>query len=312
MGKKIVVALGGNAILQPGQEGTFENQLENVRTTAKILAKLIQEGHQLVITHGNGPQVGNILRQNEEAANVIPQQPLDALSGQSQGFIGYMMVQSIVSELNLLQLDIPVVNILTRTEVSKEDPDFKDPSKPIGGFFTKEEAEKLISEKGWNMKEDANRGYRRVVPSPKPIKIHEAQTIKKLVDQGTIVVASGGGGIPVVTNEDGTVKGIEAVIDKDRSGVRLAKEVEADLFMILTDVENVYVNYGKPDQKALRQISLEEIEKYAEEGHFSKGSMAPKVESAIEFAQDGKTAIICSLVKVEGALQGESGTIISR
>ena len=312
MSKTIVVALGGNAILQPGQEGTYENQLNNVRKSTKFLAKLVKDGYKLVITHGNGPQVGNILRQNEEAADVVPPLPLDVLSGQSQGFIGYMMVHSLINELNTLQINTPVVNLLTRVEVSRDDKDFNDPSKPIGTFYTLEESQAMVAEKGWNMKEDSNRGYRRVVPSPEPLKIHESAAIKSLTEQGNIVVACGGGGIPVVTNEDGTVEGVEAVIDKDRSSFKLAQEMEADVFMILTDVDNVYVNYGTPDQKALGKISVEEMEGYVAEGQFSAGSMGPKVEATLEFAKGTGTAIICSLEQVDKALRGESGTIISK
>lgn len=312
MSKKIVVALGGNAILQAGQEGTFENQYNNVKKSTKFLAKLIQEGHKLVITHGNGPQVGNILLQNEEAKDVVPPLPLDVLSGESQGFIGYMMVQALENELKTLGVDAPVVNLLTRVEVSKDDPDFKEPSKPIGPFYSKEEADQLAAEKGWTVVEDSNRGYRRVVPSPEPLKIHEAQTIKDLAEAGSIVVACGGGGIPVMTTQAGGVEGIEAVIDKDRSGYKLAEEVNADVFMILTDVDNVFVNFGTPDQKALEQITVNEMETYVEEGQFSKGSMGPKVEAALNFARKTGTSIICSLEQVDKAINGKSGTIISK
>lgn len=311
MSKKIVVALGGNAILQAGQKGTFENQYENVKTSTKFLAKLIQEGHKLVITHGNGPQVGNILLQNEEAKDVVPALPLDVLNGQSQGFIGYMMVQALETELKSLGVDVPVVNLLTRVEVSKDDPDFKEPSKPIGPFYSKEESDKLAAEKGWKMIEDSNRGYRRVVPSPEPLKIHEAQTIKDLSDAGSVVIACGGGGIPV-TSANGDIEGIEAVIDKDRSGYKLAEEVEADVFMILTDVDNVYVNFGTPDQKALEKVTLEEMQAYVDQGQFGKGSMGPKVEAAINFASKRGVSIICSLEQVDKAINGESGTIISK
>lgn len=312
MSKKIVVALGGNAILQAGQEGTFENQYNNVKTSTKFLAKLIQEGHKLVITHGNGPQVGNILLQNEEAKDVVPALPLDVLNGESQGFIGYMMVQALENELKTLGVEAPVVNLLTRVEVSKDDPDFKDPSKPIGPFYSKEESDKLAAEKGWDMTEDSNRGYRRVVPSPEPLQIHEAETIKTLAEAGNIVVACGGGGIPVMTSAEGKVEGIEAVIDKDRSGYKLAEEVDADVFMILTDVDNVFVNFGTPEQKALEQITVDEMDRYVEEGQFSKGSMGPKVESALHFARKTGTSIICSLEQVDKAINGESGTIISK
>lgn len=313
MSKTIVVALGGNAILQANEAGTYENQLNNVRKSSKFLAKLIKEGYKLVITHGNGPQVGNILRQNEEAANVVPPMPLDVLNGESQGFIGYMIVGCLEKELKALGYDAPVVNLLTRIEVAKEDEDFNDPSKPVGAFYSEEEAKTLIAEKKWNMKEDTNRGgWRRVVPSPRPIKILEAKTIKDLAEAGNIVVASGGGGIPVVRAGDGFFEGIEAVIDKDRSGCKLAEEVNADIFMILTDVEHVYVNYGKSDEKSLGRITVSQLEGLESEGHFGKGSMGPKVESALGFAKNNnKTSIICSLEKVDEALHGESGTIIS-
>src|SRR5699024_2378614 len=283
MSKTIVVALGGNAILQPKQARTYENQLDNVRKSSKFLAKLIKDGYKLVVTHGNGPQVGNILRQNEEAEDVVPPMPLDVLNGESQGFIGYMMIQCLQNELEALGLNTPVASLVTRVEVSRSDADFHDPSKPIGPFYTKNEAKMLMDERSWNMKEDSNRGWRRVVPSPRPINILEADAVRKLTDEGYVVVASGGGGIPVVKTGNRHHEGIEAVIDKDRSGYKLAEEVNADMFMILTDVEHVFVNFGTPEQKALKNVTIRELEDYMKDGQFSKGSMAPKVESALGF-----------------------------
>ena len=308
MVKKVVIALGGNAILQPKQEATYENQLENVRKSSEIIARIVKNGHSVIITHGNGPQVGNILRQNEEAKEFVPPFPLDVCSAESQGFIGYMMDQTLKNELKNLGLGNSVVSILTQTEVSKDDPAFQKPDKPIGVFFTEEEAKQLAEEKGWTVMEDAGRGWRRVVPSPTPKTIHGSDVIKKLTDNGVIVIAAGGGGIPVVKNEDGTFTGIEAVIDKDRSGFRLAEEVQADVFMVLTDVPNVYVNYGKPDQKALTHVTLEEAEQYVSEGQFSAGSMGPKMEAAIRFAEQGGRAIICSLDQADLAMEGKAGT----
>jgi carbamate kinase len=310
VGKKVVIALGGNAILQPKQSPDYGTQLENVKKSCKIIAKLVQEGYQLVISHGNGPQVGNLLRQNEEAKNVVPQMPLDILSAETQGFMGYMIEQEILNELNKLGIDKKVVTIVTRVEVSREDERFKDPSKPVGAFYTAEEAEKLAEEKGWLLKEDANRGWRRVVPSPKPIRILEAETIKELVSKDIIVIAGGGGGIPVAREKDGSYTGVEAVIDKDLSSCKLAEETQADIFMILTDVEHAYINYGKPEQMALKEITVQEAEKYIKEGQFAKGSMGPKVEAAMEFAKTGGKSYICSLDKADKSLKGESGTII--
>lgn len=312
MSKKVVVALGGNAILQAGQEGTFENQYNNIKGTANYLAKLIKEGYELVIMHGNGPQVGNILLQNEEAKDVVPALPLDAISAESQGFIGYMMLQALEEELQAAGVEKNVVNLVTRTVVSKDDEDFKDPSKPIGPFYPEEEANKLAKEKGWVVGEDAGRGYRRLVPSPQPLQIIESDAIKALAEGGSVVIAAGGGGIPVAKTDSG-YEGVDAVIDKDRSGYKLAEEVDADVFMILTDVENVFVNWGTPDQKALEKLSIAEMEEYVAEGQFAAGSMGPKVEAALDFAKssDKATAIICSLEKVDAALRGESGTIIS-
>lgn len=309
--KKIVVALGGNAILQPGQHGTYENQYANVKKTSHFLAGLVAEGHTLVITHGNGPQVGNLLRQNEEAAEVTPPLPLDVLNGESQGFIGYMLLQALQNEFTKRELPTSVVNLVTRVEVSPNDPDFLDPTKPVGLFYTKEEAQALTKERGWVMKEDANRGWRRVVPSPLPLRILEAPIANRLAEMGYVVIASGGGGIPVTKDIQGLYQGIEAVIDKDRSGCILASEVEADIFMILTDVENAYLHYGTPEQKALTRLTPDEAEGYLLSGQFSAGSMKPKVESALRFAKNsGGVSIICSLAKVTEALQGKSGTWI--
>ncbi|RDU35438.1 carbamate kinase [Neobacillus piezotolerans] len=312
MSQKVVVALGGNAILQPKQEATYENQLQNVQKSSEIIARIVKNGHTVIVTHGNGPQVGNILRQNEEAKDVVPPFPLDVCSAESQGFIGYMMEQTLKNELRKLGLDNPVVSLLTETEVSKDDPAFEDPSKPIGVFFSEEEAKELAEEKNWVVKEDAGRGWRRVVASPMPKSILGSDIIKKLTDDRVIVIAAGGGGIPVVKNEDGTLTGIEAVIDKDRSGFRLAEEVKSDVFMILTDVQNVYVNYGKPDQKALTHVTLEEAKRYVEDGQFSAGSMGPKMEAAIKFAEQGGRAIICSLDQADLAMEGKAGTHITK
>ncbi|AIG26572.1 carbamate kinase [Brevibacillus sp. 7WMA2] len=312
MSQKVVIALGGNAILQPKQQATYENQLENIQKSCEVIARIVKQGYEVIITHGNGPQVGNILRQQDEAKEVVPPFPLDVCSAESQGFIGYMMNQCLLNELQKLGLTNSVISMLTQTEVSKEDPAFQNPTKPIGVFYSEEEAKRLTEEKGWIVKEDAGRGWRRVVPSPMPKAIIGADLIQSLTDQENIVIAAGGGGIPVSRQSDGTLVGVEAVIDKDRSGYQLAQDVNADIFMILTDVENVYVNYGKPNQKSLETISLEEAKQYADEGQFSAGSMGPKMESAIGFAEKGGTAIICSLDQADLALAGKAGTRITQ
>ncbi|MEJ8547562.1 carbamate kinase [Brevibacillus borstelensis] len=312
MGKKtILVALGGNAILQPKQEATFQNQYENVKTSCEFLAKLVQNGYNLVVTHGNGPQVGTILRQNEEASHVVPSMPLDVCSAESQGFIAYMMQQALFNELKRLGIRKNVVSVVTRTEVALDDPAFQDPDKPIGVFYTEEEAKKLSEEKNWVVKEDAGRGWRRVVPSPAPLNIVESESIVDLIKAGHIVISCGGGGIPVVRKEDGTYEGVEAVIDKDRSGCKLAEQIQADIFVILTDVEHVYINYGKENQQALTDLTVDELEAYIAEGQFSAGSMGPKIEAARNFAKQGGTSIICALDKADLALEGKSGTRVS-
>lgn len=308
--KTILVALGGNAILRPKQEATFENQMNNINISCRFLAKLVQEGCRLVVTYGNGPQVGNILRQNEEAADVVPALPLDACSAESQGLLAYMMQQALLNELILLGIEKSVISVITRTEVSPDDPAFTNPEKLIGPFYTEEVAKQLAKEKNWTVKEDSNRGWRRVVPSPEPLHIVEGESINQLINSGHIVITCGGGGIPVVRRSNGTYRGIEAVIDKDRSSSKLAKQIGAEIFVILTDTDYVYINYGKADQEALEKVTVKELEKYIEQGHFSKGSMGPKVESACHFARTGGSSIICSLDQADLALEMKSGTHI--
>ncbi|MCR8644772.1 carbamate kinase [Paenibacillus sp. N1-5-1-14] len=311
MSKRVVIALGGNAILQPHQEATYENQLENVRKSSEIIADIVEQGYEVVVTHGNGPQVGLILRQNEEAMDVVPPFPLDVCNAKSQGMIGYMLDQCLKNEIHKRGLKQDVVSILTQTQVSADDEAFNHPTKPIGTFYSEEEAKQMMEEKDWNMIEDAGRGWRRVVPSPQPQSIMESESIMKLVASGSLVIASGGGGIPVVAAEDGTISGVEAVVDKDRSGLKLAQEANADIFMMVTDVNTVFINYGTPDQKALRHITVDEANQYMHDGHFSSGSMGPKMEAALSFAKLGKHSIICSLKEAAIALQGDSGTHIS-
>lgn len=310
MAKRVVIALGGNAILKPNQPATVETQLANIQLSAEQIAKIEKLDHQIVVTHGNGPQVGNILRQNEEAKEVVPPFPLDVCNAESQGFIGYLMEQSIKNKIEQEELTSNVVTLLTQVEVAADDPAFEKPTKPIGLFYSEEEAKKMAEEKHWVMEEDAGRGYRRVVPSPQPVTIHGVESMVHLLNQNTIVIAGGGGGIPVVKQAEG-LKGIEAVIDKDRTGKKLAEQVDADVFMMLTDVSNVYINYGTPEQEKLTGLSVSEAQAYFDAGHFAEGSMGPKMEAAIAFAKQGKTAIICSLEEADLALLGEAGTSIA-
>lgn len=302
---KVVIALGGNAILQPGQKGSYDVQKENIDKSVESIKKVVKANYKLAIVHGNGPQVGQILQQNEIAKDEIPSQPLFALNAQSQGYIGFMIQESIKNALR----NHEVTSLLTMVEVDAQDEAFTKPEKPIGTFYTEEEAKILEEEKQWVMGEDAGRGYRRLVASPKPISIIEKESIKTLLDAGHIVISTGGGGIPVQKIKDQYV-GIDAVIDKDLSALRLAKDIDADVLMILTDVSNVYINYGKDNQEKLETITVKEAEKHMADGQFSAGSMGPKVEACIDFAKQGKTAIICSLDEALEALEGKKGTRI--
>lgn len=307
MGKKVVVALGGNAILQPKQAATYENQYNNVLNATKRMVEIHKAGYELIVTHGNGPQVGNIIAQNEAAKHVVEPFPIYINGAQSQGLIGYMMEAALKNNLKAQGIDNNVVTLLTMVEVDQFDPAFQNPTKPIGVFFTEEEAKQLEEEKGYAMVEDAGRGYRRVVPSPEPQLIHGVDAINELA-KNAIVISSGGGGIPVYRDDSGLLKGLDAVIDKDRSGLKLAQQTDADIFIILTDVPNVYINYGKENEEKLTNVTLEDAERYIQEGQFAAGSMLPKVKAAVDFARSGKEAIICSLDQAVEALAGQAGT----
>jgi carbamate kinase len=274
---------------------------------------LIKNGYQLAITHGNGPQVGDILLKNEIAKSSLPPMPLDICSSESQGMIGYMLQQSMYSELQLAGLDSSIATIVTQTVVNSDDPAFSHPTKPVGPFYTAMEASKLRGEKGWTVVDDSGRGFRRVVPSPQPVRLLEERTIKTLFEQGTIVIATGGGGVPVIVEKDGSLKGVEGVIDKDRASVLFANIISADILLILTDVENVYVDYNRPNQRPLTHLSVEEAKKLAAEGQFAIGSMAPKVESAIRFVEEGgNKTIITSIDNALQSLNGVGGTVITK
>ncbi|WP_080875615.1 carbamate kinase [Oceanobacillus timonensis] len=310
MGENVVIALGGNAILQPNQEATYNNQLDNVVSATGHMIEIREAGHNIVITHGNGPQVGNIIVQNEAAKDTVPAFPIDVCNAESQGFIGYMLEQSLKNHISKRQISANVATLLTMVEVDKNDKAFQNPTKPIGVFFSEEEA-KQMEAKGYTMTEDAGRGYRRVVPSPEPKVIHGIDEIRQLIDE-TIVISSGGGGIPIYRDEQDQIHGVEAVIDKDRSGLKLAQQVDADVFMMLTDVPNVYINFGKENEQKLSQVTIEEAEQYVAEDQFPAGSMLPKIQAGIEMAKLGKEAIICSLDQAVDALEGKAGTRITK
>jgi carbamate kinase len=307
----IVVALGGNAILQPGQKGTFEEQMSNVHITCEQLVQMVESGkYRVVVTHGNGPQVGNLLLQNEAGKDVAAPMPLFVCGAESQGLIGLMIQQNLGNLLAKKGRQIPVATVVTQVVVDKTDDAFQNPTKPVGPFYSEAEAKALESEKGYNVREDAGRGWRRVVPSPDPREIYEKESIRALVDARAIVIASGGGGIPVV-REDGELKGVDAVIDKDLAGERLAVDVGASIFMVLTDVDSVRLNYKTPEEKALSTVTVSEAKRYRDEGHFAKGSMEPKVRAAIRFVEaGGEKAIITSLDRAFDALEGRAGTTI--
>lgn len=306
--KKIVVALGGNALQSKGVANTAEGQLAVVRKTAEYLAELCQEGYELSIVHGNGPQVGRILLASETAKDVTPAMPFDVCGAMSQGYIGYHIQQALGDALKARGIKTPVVTLTTQIVVDRNDERFNNPSKPIGPFYSEEEAA-LLNEKGYCMKEDAGRGWRRVVASPIPQKIVEIESIKALA-KTAIVVSCGGGGIPVVETDDGRTEGIAAVIDKDYAAELLAEELGVDTLLILTEVEKVAINWNKPDQKNLDRLSVQEAKQYISEGHFAPGSMLPKVETAVKFAESCKTrtAIITSLDNAVNALKGMTGT----
>ena len=309
MNKKIVIALGGNAL-----GNTAAEQLELVANTAKAIVDLIAEGNEVVIAHGNGPQVGMInlgLSTAAEAGAIKADMPFPECGAMSEGYIGYHLQQAIGNELVSRGMKKPVATIVTQTVVSEDDPAFHNPTKPVGAFYDKETAERIAAEKGYTMVEDAGRGYRRVVPSPKPFDIVEAESIKTLVDAGNVVIAVGGGGIPVI-RKDGKVFGTPAVIDKDFGSELLAELLDADMLIILTAVEKVAINFNKPDQKGLDDLTPAEATAYIAQDQFAKGSMLPKVQAAVKFAESkaGRTALITLLEKAKDGIAGKTGTRI--
>jgi carbamate kinase len=305
----IVAALGGNAIIKKGEQGTFAQQFRNTYESMGYIAHLIRAGHQVVLTHGNGPQVGFIMIQVEAAAGKVPTAPLHVDVAQSQGSMGYMIAQSLINQLQEHSIDISVAAVVTQVLVNTDDPAMTHPTKPVGAFYTRQRAAEL-ERLGHTVVEDSGRGWRRVVPSPRPIRIIETDIIKELVQAGTIVVACGGGGIPVA-DENGALNGVDAVIDKDLASSLLAIEIKAEVLMFLTTVDRVALNYGTQQQVELERLSLAEATQYLSEGQFPPGSMGPKIEAAVEFVENGGgRAIVCRPELVVEALAGRAGTVI--
>lgn len=311
MGKRLVIALGGNAL-----GNNPEEQLQLVKETAKSVVDLVKDGNDVIIGHGNGPQVGMINLAMDFSANGgagTPSMPFPECGAMSQGYIGYHLQQAIQEELKKAGIDKECASIITQVVVDEKDPAFEKPSKPVGMFYSKEEAEKIQKEKGFTFVEDAGRGYRRVVPSPKPQRIVELNVVNQLVGHGNVVITVGGGGIPVIETGDG-LKGVASVIDKDRSSAKLAMDLKADMLVILTAVDRVCINFNKPDQKSIAEMTVEDAKQYIEEGHFAPGSMLPKVEACLDFVENNPNgvALITSLEKAKEALHGETGTIIKK
>jgi carbamate kinase len=310
---RVVIALGGNALQDVNLPPTAEAQLHVIRQTAKHIVDIIQQGYDVTLTHGNGPQIGRIVLQNEAAQEITPSLPFDVCGAMSQGMIGYLLQLAVGDELWLRKMEPRVVTIVTQVVVDPADPAFAHPTKPIGAFRTRQEAEILQREKGYLMVEDAGRGYRRVVPSPKPVKIIEIDIIRDLLKIGLIVITVGGGGIPVIEEPDGTLSGIAAVIDKDLAAVKLAQEIDAHTLLILTSVCGVALHFGTPQERFLERMTAGEARQYMAEGHFAPGSMQPKIEAAIQFVESGpgRTTIVADLAQAVEALKGRAGTWIT-
>ncbi len=309
--KRAVVALGGNAISKAGEPDTIANQFANTRASLGGIVELLREGYDLALSHGNGPQVGNAILRVELAADKAPILPLGICVADTEGGMGYMIAQSLDNRLKKEGINRLVVPIVTQVLVDKDDPSISDPTKFIGQFYPKEEADELSKKRGWKMKKDANRGWRRVVPSPKPLEIIEKEAIKMLLEKKNVVIAAGGGGIPVYRMPDGSLEGVDAVIDKDLASAVLAKEVEAELLLILTGVDQVAVNFGRLDQKFLEKLTIQEAQKHLDAGEFPPGSMGPKIQAAINFLQaGGKEVIITSIGQAYPAVLGKAGTHI--
>ncbi len=306
--KTLLLAVGGNSLIRAGEKGTVAEQLANARRTAAEVVGLVRDGRRIVLTHGNGPQVGAALLRSERGASQVPGHPLDVCDASTQGEIGYLLQQSLLMELKQAGLQVPVVTVLTQVVVSLDDPAMQQPSKPIGPFYSRADAEERARNLGWKIVEDAARGYRRVVPSPEPVDILELEVIRELVDRGVLVIACGGGGIPVAWNE-GRLQGVEAVIDKDRASALLASKLGVELFVISTDTNYVYLDYKKATQSPLHFVKADELRNYAVAGHFPPGNMGPKVESVLRFlARGGHEAIITSPENLCRAVAGSAGT----
>ncbi len=312
MAQKIaLIAFGGNALLPENERGLQHEQMRNANRAAKLMVHIVKKGYELIIVHGNGPQVGNILIQMEEAITKVPPFSLEVCDAMTEGSMGYMLEKAIINELRKNSIDKEVATILTQVVVDRNDPAFENPTKPVGPFYSKYRAQILAREKKWKMIEDAGRGYRKVVPSPKPIDVVPKRIINDLVRAGRIVIAAGGGGIPVIINGRGLFQGVEAVIDKDYASSLLAREAKVDLFIILTGVDRVYINYGKPNQKEIKVMTVVQAKKYLAQGHFPPGSMGPKIKAAIEFIEgNGKEVLITSANKLKAALINRAGTKI--
>lgn len=309
--KLALIAFGGNALLPESQKGLQREQMNNAKKAAELMVHVVKKGYELIIVHGNGPQVGNLLIQMEESSIKIPSFSLEICDAMTEGSMGYMLEKAIINELRKNSIDKDVATIITQVIVDREDPAFENPTKPVGPFYSKYRSQMIIREKKCKMIEDAGRGYRRVVPSPKPIDVVPKWVIRDLVRAGKIVIAAGGGGIPVIINGNGFFQGVEAVIDKDYAASLIAQEANADLFIILTNIDRVYLNYGKPAEKEITVMTIKHAQQYLTQGHFPSGSMGPKIEAAIEYIQNGgKEVLITSANYLKAALINRAGTKI--
>jgi carbamate kinase len=309
--KLAVIAFGGNALLRPEDRGTHEEQVARAKQAARWIAELVVRGYRLLVVHGNGPQVGNILIQAEEASTKVPPQSLDVAVAQTEGSMGFLLQQAVRNRLESIGSEGQVATVLTEVQVDANDPAFKRPTKPIGPFFTRYRAEALERDLGWTMREDAGRGWRHVVPSPRPLKILNVEMIARILDWANVVIAGGGGGIPVVRGRDGQWRGIEAVIDKDYASSLLASQLKADLYVILTGVARVALDFGKPSERAVDRMTASEAEKHLRDGQFPPGSMGPKIEAAVQFVRaGGGEVVITDIEHLRDALEGRAGTRI--